>query len=105
MQLEPSQRQHGKLVRETPAVGKHPRGAEVLRAKREGDGPDRVPNGDAPRQRARIFLPRREGEGKGGERDWGVVRTGGPLTLTAVLFAIVRAHPAAVMPAVSLDTP
>jgi hypothetical protein len=28
----------------------------------------------------------------------------GPLTLTAVLFAIVRAHPVAVIPAVSQDT-
>lgn len=43
-------------------------------------------------------------EGGWGGRFWSV-RTGGPLTLTAVLFAIVRAHPAVVMPAVSRDTP
>lgn len=50
-------------------------------------------------------LPSRtEGRGEGGVRN-GSVKTGGPLTLTAVLFAIVRAHPAAVMPAVSPDTP
>lgn len=50
-------------------------------------------------------LPSREdakAEGEGALS--GSVRTGGPLTLTAVLFAIVRAHPVAVMPAVSLDT-
>ena len=59
--------------------------------------------------RARTLLPRREGEGKkDGGAGWGAigsVRTDGPLTLAAVLFAIVRAHPAAVMPAVSPDTP
>lgn len=55
--------------------------------------------------RARTFLPRPEGEEKGRGARSGSARTGGPLTLTAVLFAIVRAHPAAVMPAASRDTP
>lgn len=46
--------------------------------------------------------PGGRGEGAGGP---GSAGSGGPLTLAAVLFAIVRAHPAAVMPAVSRDTP
>lgn len=46
--------------------------------------------------------PGGRGEGAGGP---GGAGSGGPLTLAAVLFAIVRAHPAAVMPAVSRDTP
>lgn len=50
----------------TPTVGKCPPGAGALRAKGEGDGPDRVPNGCAPRPRARTFLPRWEGEEQGG---------------------------------------
>lgn len=50
------------------------------------------------------------GEEREGARSWSVYGgrggegTVGPLTLTAVLFAIVRAHPVAVMPAFSLDT-
>lgn len=42
-----------------------------IQCQREGDGPDRVPNGCAPPQQARTFLPRPEGEGKGGGRDPG----------------------------------
>lgn len=48
MKLEPSQRRPGKLLNETPTVGKHPRGASALSATGEGDGPDTVPNGGAP---------------------------------------------------------
>lgn len=65
MQLEPSPRQPGNLLKGIPTVGKHPSGAWALSAKGEGDGPHRVPNGGAPWQGARTFLPRREGEGKG----------------------------------------
>lgn len=99
------------MLRETPAVRKHPRGSRALLPKGKVMGQTGYPMWVRPdtTRRARTFLPRREGEGKGdGGAGWGVigsVRTDGPLTLAAVLFAIVRAHPAAVMPAVSPDTP
>lgn len=108
LQLEPSQRQPGKLLKRTPPFpptpgGKASSGRLSTRCQREGD---RVPNGCAPPLRAGQDLPSRpEGEEKGRGARSGSARTGGPLTLTAVLFAIVRAHPAAVMPAASRDTP